>query len=320
MSSFKMRARRIAFGDSTDDLSDTSSTHSSTRSHSHSSHKFGFFRHSSSISEACTCQHEKSLAIPVKTTRTVRRIHRSRPFENFVEALEADGCVVVEDFVNPQISQRVADSGNVDLQEDERLSRTANIDVNELIRDSLLSDSLYQLLSTHFLALETVNWHGKRASMRQCKPQVSVSDTIDMHQEQIAAEAELHREDSVYHKTHAPARKYDYQSRRDANLGLFVPETDSLSASVLVKVLPGSHLWSDSKPDLNKGVKEVHLHGGDALILLGSLYHQAGSDRQDRPMPLRTDSGTPKQKLMHSIWMASGIYRPVRELIEEDDP
>ena len=156
--------------------------------------------------------------------------------------------------------------------------------------------------------------------MRQCKPQTSASNTIDMHQHHSESEASFHRGDSIYHKTHVAARKYDYQLRRDVNLGLFVPGMDSLSASIPIKVVPGSHLWSDTKPDLNKGVKEIHLHGGDALILLGSLYHQTGSDAESRPASLRSDSGTPKEKLMHRIWMASGVYRPVHQLIDEDDP
>lgn len=321
MSSLRARARKFAFGDSTDNLSETSSTKSSRSSMSQSPNR-GMIRHSSSLSEACTCHSSEKMTKPShvtpKKTNRVRRINRNQPFEHFVEALEADGCVIVEDFVNPQISERVQDAEETtynSIEDLERRTQTINVDVNSLIRESLLSDKLFQTLSTHFLTLETISWKDQQIDMNTTKPTLSSSSTRDLNASTYEP-ITFQRADAVYHKRHAASNRYEYQSRRDASIGVFVPELDSLSASIDIATIPGSHLWDDQKPNVSRGVKELQLHAGDALVLLGSLYHRVGSDDFDvetpRPHMSRTSSrssGTPKEKLVHEIWMCSGVYR-----------
>lgn len=283
------------------------------------------FRPSSSVSEPCTCTSgEKGVRVAPRRTNRVRRINRRLPFEQFVEALETDGCVIVEDFVNPQISQRVTDAEHTQLDStpDAREGRSLVVDVNALIRESLISDSLFQTLSAHFLTLETLGWHNQHIEMNVSKPRVSESSTFDLNHQYLSTThvpADFHRADGIYHVRHAADSKYDYLSRRDVALGLFVPELDSLSASVPVHMVPGSHLWDDSKPDFSEGIKNIQLRGGEAIILLGSLYHQVGAPAAERSVVARTDSGLPKEKLMHSVWMCSGIYRAAHELENDDE-
>lgn len=320
MSSFRSRARRLAFGGSNEDLSDASSTRSSIRSIFSTGSNRAAIRHSSSISATCTCHsHEKTAHVAPITTKRVRRIHRSRPFELFVEALEEDGCVIVEDFVNPQISQRVQVAEDITASEslEERESRPMTIDIHAMVRESLLSDSLYQVLSSHFLRLETISWQNKQAEMNASKPRVSSSSTKDLNGS-INTSSTFHRADSVHHVRHASATRYSYQSRRDVSLGLFVPELNSLSSSIPIGAIPGSHLWDDQKPDVNKGVKVIQLRSGEALILLGSLYHCVSGTENEPPAIESADSGTRKEKLIHEMWMCSGIYRPGAEIERED--
>lgn len=329
MSSFRSRARKFAFGNSTDNLSETSSTRSSIRSSDSQSPNRGMIRHSSSISEQCTCHSDgmsKASHVAPRRTNRVRRIHRSQPFEHFVEALEADGCVIVEDFVNPQISERIqeADQANLENVDLERRTRSINVDVNSLIRESLVSDSLFQTLSTHFLTLETISWKDQQIGMNTTKPTISSSTTRDLNASMFDPPS-FQRADAIYHKRHSATQRYEYQSRRDASIGVFVPELDSLSASVDMAIIPGSHLWDDQKPDIARGAKELQLCGGDALILLGSLYHRVGSDDFDvetpRPNISRASSRsscTLREKLMHEIWMCSGVYRPVKDIESKD--
>lgn len=322
MSSFRSRARKFAFGDSQETLSESSSVRSCSRSDQSSVGKTGLFRKSSSTSEVCHCGHDEKYRTAPKRTNKVRKLNRSLPFEQFVEALEEDGCVIVEDFVNPQISQRVVSAEETNAEpEDERISRSTTIDVNEFIRDSLVSDTLFHLLSTHFLCLESVCYHGKRPQHKSAWPKLSRSTTVDLTHQRFEFDndsAHFRREDCVYHQRHTASNKYDYASRRDATLGLFVPELDSLSASIPIKMIPGSHLWDDSKPDVSRGICDIELHGGDALILLGSLYHQTGADSEKGLAMVETGSGTPREKLMHQIWMSSGILRRADEL-EHDE-
>jgi len=320
MSSFRSRARRLAFGDSNEDLSDASSTRSSNRSIFSKGSSRALIGHSSSITEACTCHsHERPVHVAPRRTKRVQRIHRSQPFERFVEALEEDGCVIVEDFVNPQISQRVQIAEHFAASDvpDERAPRSMTVDVHAMVRESLLSDSLYQVLSSHFLRLETISWQDKQAELNASKPRISLSSTTDLNDINDISST-FHRADNVHHVRHTATTRYDYQSRRDVSLGLLVPEINSLSASMNVKSIPGSHLWDDQKPDMSKGVKIMQLRSGEALILLGSLYHQVDGAHSERTGVEKPDSGTRKEKLMHEIWMCSGIYRPEAEIERED--
>ena len=282
------------------------------------------------MSEQCghqTIAHENVIYMVPRRTNRVRRIHRSRPFELFVKTLEADGCVIVEDFVNPQILQRVqgAEEASLEHQVEERQPRLMTVDINSLIRESLLSDTLFQTLASHFLTLETISWHGRDVVLNTAKPRVSSSSTRDLNSPSYDT-ASFHRTDSTHHIRHYATSTYEYQPRRETNLGLLVPELGSLSASIRVNTVPGSHYWDDQKPDLSKGVKEIELAAGEAMILLGSLYHpipHSSELEKARPIMARTDSGswssTPKEQLVHEVWMCSGIHRPANEIEKDSD-
>lgn len=338
MSSFRTRARRLAFGDSNENLSgsEASSSRSSMRSSFSRSPSRNVFRHTSSMStfEPCSCGNttakfsDKPVHITPRRTNRVQKLHRSRPFELFVEALEQDGCVIVQDFVNPQISAQVQSAESQDVSySDEDRGREPPLDLNELIRESLFADTLYQTLSTHFLTLETISWTSKSIDMNVSKPRPFRSTTRDLNTSSPDSHriSSFNRADTPLHNRHQLTTHYDYQSRRDATLGLLVPELDSLSASIPVRVIPGSHLWDDQKPDIARGVKDVQLHAGEAMIILGSLYHALGNEETTatRPgMPLsRTSSngaGSFKEKLLHDMWMCCGVYR-AEDQIEADE-
>lgn len=65
----------------------------------------------------------------------------------------------------------------------------------------------------------------------------------------------------------------------------------------------------------------MHLHAGEAMVLLGSLYHAVGEDDEERPAMSRssTGSGSHKEKLLHDMWMCSGIYRGREQIVVDDD-
>lgn len=88
----------------------------------------------------------------------------------------------------------------------------------------------------------------------------------------------LHRDDKNHHARHVASNTYTPD--RDMLLGLFVPGCDTFRANGATRVVPGSHLWGDEKPDFGadgcKGVVDAELKKGEAFMMLGSLYHGAG--------------------------------------------
>lgn len=285
-------------------------------------------RHSSSISEQYSSHSaEKSTThVAPKRTNRVRKFSRLQSLETIVEAVETDGCVVIEDFINPQISQRVqsaedADIEGIDTELEEDVQATT-VDVNSLIRESLVADPLFQSLSSQFLTLETTSWKDKQIQTNTTNPSISSSTTLDVNSAATSPQAStFHRADSVYHTQHHGTSRYEYKSRRDTSLGLFVPELNSLSETINIETIPGSHLWDDSKPNLSNGVQNVRLAAGEALILLGSLYHKT-QDAKSSPAPpkmSRVDSAMTKEKLVHEIWMCSGVYRPSANVMMDEN-
>lgn len=110
----------------------------------------------------------------------------------------------------------------------------------------------------------------------------------------------LHRDDKNHHARHAQAEKYN--KGRDMLLGLFVPDCDTFKANGATRIIPGSHLWGDAKPDFgpngDKGVIDAELKRGEAFVMLGSLYHGAG--QYSLPTGNRT---------VHIMFMCGGVYR-----------
>ena len=114
------------------------------------------------------------------------------------------------------------------------------------------------------------------------------------------AAQKLHRDDKNHHARHIEANKYSIG--RDMLTGLFVPGCDTFKANGATRIVPGSHLWGDDKPDFGpdgeKGVIDAELEKGEAFIMLGSLYHGAG--QYSLPSGNRT---------VHIFFMCSGVHR-----------
>ncbi|KAF4809083.1 Dioxygenase swnH1 [Colletotrichum siamense] len=110
----------------------------------------------------------------------------------------------------------------------------------------------------------------------------------------------LHRDDKNHHAKHVKAD--EYSKGRDMLLGLFVPGCDTTKANGATRIVPGSHLWGDEKPDFGadgtKGVENAELRVGEAFIMLGSLYHGAGE--------YSLSNGC---RTVHIMFMCSGVHR-----------
>lgn len=110
----------------------------------------------------------------------------------------------------------------------------------------------------------------------------------------------LHRDDKNHHARHTKAEQYS--KGRDVLLGLFVPGCDTFKANGATRIVPGSHLWGDDRPDFgpsgDSGVVDAELKRGEAFVMLGSLYHGAG--QYSMPTGSRT---------VHIFFMCTGVHR-----------
>lgn len=165
--------------------------------------------------------------------------------------------------------------------------------------DHSLTPSL-QALADHVLGLETTVWMGGELepTVHRSDPLLSIS--ITMSSQPGSSPQLLHRDDKNHHARHVAATHYS--RGRDVLLGLFVPTCDTHVANGATRIVPGSHLWGDDRPDFGPtgdvGVVDAELRRGEAFVMLGSLYHGAG--RYSLATGCRT---------VHIMFMCSGVHR-----------
>ncbi|KAI8650544.1 hypothetical protein NCS57_01388500 [Fusarium keratoplasticum] len=241
----------------------------------------------------------------------IQRISREAGLDAFIRAIEQNGCVIIKDFadseslneaqreVQPYLDASKAAAGStVGALNGGTAICTRLIGRSRTVRERFFSDSLYQDIAEHFIGLETTCWYGSEPSVTKSHPLLSISITMDSQPGTSAQK--LHRDDKNHHARHEKAEKYS--KGRDMLLGLFVPACDTIKANGATRVVPGSHLWGDDKPDFgpngDTGVVDAELKRGEAFVMLGSLYHGAGE------YSLPTGSRT-----VHIMFMCSGVHR-----------
>ncbi|RWQ95056.1 hypothetical protein C8Q69DRAFT_468735 [Paecilomyces variotii] len=242
---------------------------------------------------------------------SIKRIPYSAPREEFISAIEKDGCVIIQNFTTKEKLARAQSEVQPYLDADGEMSKvgalnggtrtcTKLIGRSKTVREEFFSDPLYQDLSEHFLSLTTTNYYNTEPSTNTTHPLLSIAITMDIRPG--AAAQRLHRDDKNHHARHVRTSSYSYEPHRDMLLGLFVPGCDTTKEIGATRVVPGSHLWGDEKPDFGpdgcKGVVDAEMKAGDAFVMLGSLYHGGGE--------FMKDSGS---RTVHIMFMCSGVYR-----------
>ncbi|KAK7754682.1 hypothetical protein SLS62_003239 [Diatrype stigma] len=241
----------------------------------------------------------------------VLRFPREAGLQAFIDAVEKDGCVIIKDFtdleslveaqkeVQPYLDASVAESAStVGALNGGTATCTRLVGRSKTAREKFFSDQLYQDIADHFIGLETTTWYGDKPQVNQSHPLLSISITMDSRPG--CQPQQLHRDDKNHHARHAKADTYS--RGRDMLLGLFVPACDTFKANGATRIVPGSHLWGDDRPDFgpngDSGVIDAELKKGEAFIMLGSLYHGAGH------YSIPTGSRT-----VHIFFMCSGVHR-----------
>ncbi|KAI1392418.1 uncharacterized protein F4822DRAFT_425628 [Hypoxylon trugodes] len=241
----------------------------------------------------------------------VQRISREAGLQAFIDAVEKDGCVIIKDFtdlesladaqkeVQPYLDASIAESGSkVGALNGGTATCTRLVGRSKTAREKFFSDPLYQDLAEHFIGIESKTWYGEEAEINKSHPLLSISITMDSRPG--CKPQRLHRDDKNHHAWHTKTDKYE--KGRDMLLGLFVPACDTFKANGATRIVPGSHLWGDDKPDFgpngDKGVIDAELKKTEAFVMLGSLFHGAG--HYTMPTGSRT---------VHIFFMCSGVHR-----------
>ncbi|KAF2706955.1 hypothetical protein K504DRAFT_470946 [Pleomassaria siparia CBS 279.74] len=231
---------------------------------------------------------------------SIQRVSYSSPRSDFIAALEKNGCVVVTGFTDDATLEQARKEVQPFLDaEGGTRTCTRLIGRSKTVREKFFSDELYQDMVRHFLNITTTNYYDSTPETHTCPPLLSISITMDTRPNTPAQR--LHRDDKNHHARHTSSPSYAIG--RDMLLGLFVPGCDTTVASGATRIVPGSHLWGDSEPCFTSPtgsslVVDAELKRGEAFLMLGSLYHGAGS------YSLPTGN-----RMVHIMFCCSGVYR-----------
>ncbi|PYH45960.1 uncharacterized protein BP01DRAFT_415450 [Aspergillus saccharolyticus JOP 1030-1] len=232
------------------------------------------------------------------TQSHIERIPYSAPRGTFIDALKREGCVIVQNFSTPETLEQARQEVQPWLEKEEHRSKlggrlrlpalnggtrtcTRLIGRSQTVREKFFSDLLD--LAEEFLAITTTNWYGEEPSTNITHPLLSIAITMDIRPG--ARAQKLHRDDKNHHARHT--RVDAYHTNRDILLGLFVPGCDTRRANGATRVVLGSHLWGDEKPDF----------GPDGNT--GVFFESSGG------------------RMMHIMFMCSGVYRQESKLVQQ---
>jgi ectoine hydroxylase-related dioxygenase (phytanoyl-CoA dioxygenase family) len=170
------------------------------------------------------------------------------------------------------------------------------------IRESFFADPLYQSIVDHFLTLETTHWYDENPITTKSEPLLSIAITFDIPPG--TKKQGLHRDDKNHH-WRRNGRISKYEKGREGMLGLFVAGCDTTQQNGATRVVLGSHLWGDEKPklaEMEKHLVDAEMKKGEALIMLGGVYHGGGEYEQ-------VVEGKGESRSVHAMFCCNGVSR-----------
>jgi ectoine hydroxylase-related dioxygenase (phytanoyl-CoA dioxygenase family) len=200
----------------------------------------------------------------------------SATVDQVAEVLRRDGGVIVADMLEPAVLDRF----NADLEPflsrvpygekgftGARTRRCAALFAKSMATADLLMQPHFVGACEQILADDYSHPNASGKTTVKTTLQVSVTQAIQIWPGQVAQP--LHRDDYLHHRHHPGP---------DSQVQVLYAATDFTRQNGATLVVPGSHLWDDTRvPHLDEAVPAV-MSRGSGLIYLGSTYHGGGQN------------------------------------------
>ncbi len=204
-------------------------------------------------------------------------VNRAAPLDAVVGALERDGAVIVEDFVDAETLVGLrADLGSgleaagysesgYDGQKTKRLSSLFHRSPRHMT--SVVLQPQFLGAARRLLQRPTHMWIGK--VRMDVTPSIQVSFTQAIRIDPGQGRQPLHRDDAMHLWRHPgpPCR-----------LQLMLALTDFTAANGATLVIPGSHHWDDERAPTYAETVPAVMPAGSALLWPGGVYHGGGAN------------------------------------------
>jgi ectoine hydroxylase-related dioxygenase (phytanoyl-CoA dioxygenase family) len=213
------------------------------------------------------------------TTLTI--LPASAAVEEAIEAVEAAGAVIIEDFIDSDTLNGLWEDLGPALERqadgDGRLVGEKTRILAGLVRRTARSATIMREphflgSARHFLQRPVRAWLGEQRIEFVPTIQLGISRAIQI-QPDVPIQG-LHRDDTAHLRTHPGP---------ESRVQVMVAASEFTARNGATRVIPGSHRWDDERGPREDEAVPAEMRAGSALLWLGSTYHGAGANASGEP-------------------------------------
>ncbi|EXK79165.1 hypothetical protein FOQG_16213 [Fusarium oxysporum f. sp. raphani 54005] len=223
------------------------------------------------------------------------------PIEEIVSAIRRDGGIIIKGFITPDEADRIQAEADPHYQKvgkyegtlfpptDPPLSGFAG--KSPTFAHKAINHPVYREASKLLLKEESYPFRDGKRYKCVSNPVLAVSEAFSRGRSKAQP---LHRDDMAQHFDHVEG------SGESSLLGLLVAGTKCTFENGATQVIVGSHLWPEaaiSGPADRSMCSTAEMEKGDAVMIIGSVWHGAGANITD------------ERRNIFSCHMVRGSYR-----------
>ncbi|KAL4902155.1 hypothetical protein BDW74DRAFT_181003 [Aspergillus multicolor] len=246
----------------------------------------------------------------------VVELDASAPIEHIVEVIRRDGGIIIKNFLSPETIDKIHAeakpywnklgqySGKLFDAADPPLSGFAG--KSPTFAQEAINHPTYREVAKALLKEESNVYRDGKRYKTVSYPVLAVSEAFNRGSPSTAQQ--LHRDDMAQHFDHVEG------SGESSLLGLFLAGVDTNFANGATQVIVGSHKWPEasiSGPADRSLCSTCEMNKGDAVFIIGSIWHGAGENK----------TNPSERRIIYSCHMTRGSMRPDENQylsIEED--
>lgn len=227
----------------------------------------------------------------------LKRVTPEASIEEVVAILEEDGGIIVEEFVDAEVLDRLwgdlgpaldAQTYGDDWYNGTKTRRVSSVFARTTQLTPVVCQPHYLGAARALMQRPIPMYIGKKRVEMTPTIQISGTQLIQIHGGQ--GKQPLHRDDALHLRTHpGPTSR--------VQLMLAMSEFTAANGGTLV--IPGSHHWDDERAPSTEEAYPTEMPAGSGLIWVGGVYHSGGKNTTDKPrtgLTIALDLGNLRQE------------------------
>ncbi|KAI9928661.1 hypothetical protein ASPWEDRAFT_127480 [Aspergillus wentii DTO 134E9] len=234
----------------------------------------------------------------------VVELDASSPIQEIVDVINRDGGIIIKNFLSPEDIDKIHEEaqpywsklgkyeGKLFDATDPPLSGFAG--KSRTFAHKAINHPTFRETAKALLKEESIVYRDGKRYKCTSHPVLAVSEAFNRGSPSTAQQ--LHRDDMAQHFEHLEG------SGESSLLGLLLAGVDTNFTNGATQVLVGSHKWPEaaiSGPADRSLCSTAEMKKGDAVFIIGSIWHGAGENKTDPP----------ERRIIYSCHMTRGSMR-----------